>query len=184
MITSILFDLDGTLFDSTEANIKAYSKAFESVGMDLDIKLYKKNFGLRYSEMMDILAPKAPMELRDDIKKAKVRFYSEYLELVQPNDGLISLLRGCTATFKTALVTTASRPNVINLLKYYSVEQELFDVIITGENVVKGKPDPECYITALNKLRSKAENCCIFEDSEVGILAARKAGIQVIKVAM
>jgi len=182
MITCLLFDLDGTLFDSTAANVAAYAAAFKDVGVTFDATAYKRLFGLRFDEMMAAIAPDMDAATRQKIKPLKAGYYEANFDLVRQNTGLLALLRSCRAHYKTALVTTAARRNVTSLLRHFAVEETLFDVIITGDEVTHGKPDPECYLAAIKALGVPAEQCCVFEDSDIGITAARAAGADVIRV--
>ncbi len=182
MINSLIFDLDGTLFDSSEANIVSYDKAFSDCGLQLNKKLYIENFGLRYSDMIDKIHPNLDSAVKGMIKVLKSKYYKENLSLVKPNMGLITLLTSLGDNYRSALVTTASRENVQNLLSFNNIESGIFNIIITGEDVSNGKPDPECYLTAFSKLGVNAKECCIFEDSVIGIEAAEASGANVIKV--
>ena len=82
-----------------------------------------------------------------------------------------------------ALATTASRKNVLDILAFFDLESK-FDLMITQEDTSKLKPDPECYIRAMEKAGVSASKTIIFEDSEVGIKAARESGGYVVKVSM
>lgn len=184
MITCLIFDLDGTLCDSMKANIKAYSLAFREVGLNFDVARYKKLFGQRFPEMMNSLAPEASEKTRMRIKTLKAEFYRDNLGLVKLNSNLYELIKSTPGKYQTALVTTASKLNVKNLLRHFKIRATLFDVIIVGEEVSNGKPDPECYLKAIKALGVEASSCLVFEDSEVGIEAAKRAGANVIRVAV
>ena len=182
MIKAFLFDLDGTLFDSSSANVEAYSRAFEESGINFDKSKYIDSFGLRFNEMVDVIAPNTDEETRDKIKNLKVKYYKQALGKVKPNQALLSLISTFQGQFKTALSTTARKSNVVNLLNYFDISTSMFDVIITGEDVVHGKPDPECYLLAMKQLKVKPSDCVIFEDSDVGVAAATATGAHVIRV--
>ena len=92
------------------------------------------------------------------------------------NNRLVDLLRLSKKEYKIALVTTASKENTYELLQKFDLK-ELFDLILTNEDVVKVKPDPEGYLKAIRYFGAGPEECIVFEDSEVGIEAASKAGI-------
>ncbi len=184
MISALLFDLDGTLFDSTEANVRSYSQAFKKVGVHFSADKYRQGFGLRFAEMIKQIAPEIDSQLVEKIRSAKSELYKQNLGIVKPNVGLLSFLRDAKSYYKTALVTTASTKNVNSLLDYFLPGESLFDVIICGEDVVKGKPDPECYKTAASKLGVDSSQCLVFEDTEVGIDAATGAGMVYIRVLM
>lgn len=184
MISCLIFDLDGTLVDSSAANVKSYSQVFSDVGLEFPAEKYRSSFGLRFPEMMDHIAPGSDAEQRAKIKTLKAKYYVENINLVRLNDSLLELIKDVKAksSHKTALVTTASRQNVDNLLSHFSINKDLFNVIIVGEDVVNGKPEPECYIKAIEFLKVKPEECIVFEDSQVGHEAAIKAGAKVVKV--
>lgn len=182
MIRCLIFDLDGTLFDSREANVISYQLAFKDAGLTLDVEAYEKNFGHRFNELMDIMLPSSDDVARNKIKQQKAAYYSQQLSLVKPNLGLIELLKSAGDNYKTALVTTASRVNVTNLLEHFSIKENLFDHIITGEDVTYSKPNPECYKKAIAVLGAHPEECLVFEDSPIGIEAATNAGAHVIRV--
>lgn len=184
MISCLLFDFDGTLADSSEANIRSYAKAFEKVGLQFDKRKYIKLFGLRFLEMMDQIAPNSTEKQRSEIRSLKAKYYRDYIHLVQLNNGLLDLVRSLNGRYKTGLITTASRRNVESFLEHFAIDPILFNIIITGEDVRHGKPNPECYTKAIEALGEEPTNCLVFEDSQVGIEAAVAAGAKVVKIAI
>ena len=80
------------------------------------------------------------------------------------------------------LATTASRTIVDRILTYYGWTN-LFELVMTGDDVTNHKPHPECYLKILARLGTTCEDAVAFEDSETGVAAAKAAGINVIKVA-
>lgn len=182
MIKALLFDIDGTLFDTNEANAASYKAAFKDVGLPFPEKLYRDSFGLRFPEIMKRLLPKGNDEQLSRIKTLKAKYYKTNLKLIKPNTGLIALALSTTHGYATGLVTTASKTNILNLLKHFSIDPNQFSVVITGEDVKHGKPNPECYVQAIKQLGVQPAECVVFEDSIHGIQAAEAAGTQVIKV--
>lgn len=177
-------DLDGTLFDTRAANIKAYELAFQEVGLKFSRTSYETAFGLPFDAMMDIVAPTSSTDTRKRIKELKKKFYRENIDLVFPNDGLISLLRFIHSQgYKVGLATTAQSHNALLVLNHFRII-ELFDACVFGEEVTNGKPHPECYQLLMRKLKADPKNCIIFEDSDVGIKAAIESGAQVVRVAI
>ena len=176
------FDLDGTLFDTTEANVQAYTLAFKAIGLTFDSARYRAFFGLRFAEMMREIAPQLTPQQADEVRRLKSKFYAESLDLAQPNAGLLRLLASVQGQLKTALVTTARRQNTLAILNHFSVSESSFNIIITGEDVDKGKPNPECYLKAAALLNIPAAAALVFEDSDSGVQAAIEAGMSVIRV--
>jgi HAD superfamily hydrolase (TIGR01509 family) len=78
-------------------------------------------------------------------------------------------------------VTTASAGNVGAILEHFAMRR-LFDIVVTGDDVARHKPDPEAYRLAAERLSVPAEACLVFEDSEVGAAGAIGAGMAVVRV--
>ena len=171
-------DFDGTLFDTREANYLAYKETLKKV-YDYELKPedYYDNFGLRINELLKKL--KLDVDKLSDVKKTKARVYKKYFNKIQINNNLYSHLRYAKQNNNiVCLATTASKKNVENLLKYFEIKN-LFDYIITGEDVSNGKPDPEVYQKTIMKYPFvSSDNTYIYEDSDVGFLAAHKSGVK------
>ena len=77
--------------------------------------------------------------------------------------------------YKTAVVTTASKENCYDILNQFGLV-DLFDLILTHDDISKSKPDPEGFLKAMDYFDAKPTETIIFEDSEVGLEAAEKSG--------
>ena len=181
IVKGLFFDLDGTLFDTDEANFLSYKKSFLQKGFEVNKSQFNEIKGTRSDYFIPILAPNITKDDIQDIKKYKSKFYSELIDKIPPNNELISFLATMRPHHKIALVSTASRENAIPILKKAKII-DLFDLLIFGGDVKNSKPDPESYNLALQGLNLRPDEVVAFEDSETGILAARNAGIRVIKV--
>ena len=175
MINAIITDFDGTLVDTFEANLRAYQKAFNDVGMNLSAEKYRQCFGFRFERFMMAIA------IYDDrtaniIREAKKEYYPQFFEFLKPNAALIELISSFHAMGgKTAIASTARKENLMNVVNYLGIEN-IFDLIFAGKDVKQGKPSPEIYLKAMDALSVHAKETLIFEDSEVGIEAAKASG--------
>lgn len=180
-IKAIISDFDGTLVDTFEANFLAYEQAFAEIGYTLTRDTYRACFGLRYDKFIE----KIGMEKNDDTRKVrdlKAQYYPRYFVHLKVNKTLVEFIRAFHADGgKTAIASTARRENLMAALKCISAE-DLFDVILCGEIVEKGKPNPEIYLKALELLQVDANEALCFEDTEIGIEAAKAANLAVVKV--
>lgn len=175
MIKAIITDFDGTLVDTFQANLKAYQKAFADNGRTLTAEEYRECFGLRYDRFMQVAGINDDREA-ECIREAKKRYYPEYFEFLRPNRSLIRLIEGFrTLGGKTAIASTARKENLMNVVNYLGIAGH-FDLIFAGIDVRKGKPDPEIYLEAMAALGVIPDQTMIFEDSEVGIQAAKASG--------
>jgi HAD superfamily hydrolase (TIGR01509 family) len=110
------------------------------------------------------------------IKKDKAQVYPQCFDSLVPNTTLIAFICKMRQTgVKTAIASTAQKENLMNVLDYLHLT-DIFDEIIAGTGVKKGKPDPEIYLKAMEILEVQPEETLIFEDTEVGILAAEASG--------
>ncbi|WP_044656255.1 MULTISPECIES: HAD family hydrolase [Bacteroides] len=177
MIKAIITDFDGTLVDTFEANFRAYQEAFASIGETLTPERYRECFGYRFEHFMLEIGINDVAKV-NAIKKAKKEAYPKYFDSLRPNKVLISLIE----TFKvmgakTAIASTARKENLMNAATFLGVDKH-FDLIFAGVDVKEGKPSPEIYLKAMETLGVKPEETLIFEDSQVGIDAAKGSGAQ------
>ena len=180
-IKLLITDFDGTLVDTFKANYVSYREALERYGYNLTEKEYKECFGLRFDSFM-----KSVGIMEDDLKKrireAKRLVYPKHFELLRINNTLLNFLRQFKERGgKIAIASTAARGNLMNALRYIGADKD-FDIILAGEDVDVGKPDPEIYLKVIDKAGIDSEQALIFEDSEVGFRAAEAAGIRYIPV--
>lgn len=181
MIKAIITDFDGTVVDTFEANYAAYCMAFKRYGLDLSREQYHACFGLRFDAFMDAMKID-DANLRRNIKKEKARVYPTCFSYLKPNVILIDFIRKAKQSgVKTAIASTAQRGNLMNVLNYLKLE-DLFDLIIAGDAVKEGKPNPEIYLTSMFLLEASPSETLVFEDTEVGLMAAEQSGVNVFKI--
>ena len=175
-----LFDLDGTLFDTREVNYLAYKEALQPYHIILDEAYFKTRCnGRHYTEFIPQIM--GSTEYLEEVHKAKKVAYARNLSAAKMNKHLFSIIRQLEAEYDCVIVTTASRKNVMDILSFFQVEN-LFECIITQEDISQPKPDPEGFLLAMKRFKASPQDTMIFEDSDVGIAAARATGATVIVV--
>jgi beta-phosphoglucomutase len=183
-VRAFISDLDGTLADTQSANIAAYDDAFTENGVPFNRAAYEGLFGIGFPEMMDAIAPDTDATTRLAIARSKQLAYRDHLHLVRPHHALLDLLRTVRASgHPVGLATTASRANALLVVEHLGI-RDLFDVAVFREDVTRSKPDPAVYLESTRRIGLAPSQCLVFEDSEVGELAARTAGCPVVRVAM
>lgn len=179
-----VFDLDGTLFDTREVNFLAYSQAIKEQGIDTKFDFsYYINYcnGRYYKDFLPLIIPNISNEQLSLVHERKKELYLQYVPRAKKNDHLFNMIELIRSEYLIALVTTASRKNVDDILNEFKV-RDLFDWIITQEDVINKKPDPECFLVAMDKASVSKENTIIFEDSDTGIEAAARSGAKYMRV--
>ncbi|WP_147263080.1 HAD family phosphatase [Geodermatophilus sp. TF02-6] len=180
-LRALLFDLDGTLVDTREANYLAYRDAFAQSGHELTPERFATTWGRDSRDFIPDLLPGIDPLGVDTIRAAKSRLYADQLHRTTANAALVAFLRLVAPTHRTALVSTAKSGNGRQILDAHGLTP-LFDVVVWGDDVTRSKPDPEGYLRALHLLGVDAAAGLAFEDSETGRLAALAAGLTVLEV--
>ena len=180
-IRLLISDFDGTLVDTFEANYRAYAGAFESVGLVLGRERYRECFGFRFDRFMDALGI-SDSATRAAIRERKAEMYPCHFDCLRVNRPLVDFISAFHASGgMTAIASTARGKNLRNALDYLGISAD-FDLVLAGESVTKGKPDPEIYLGVLDKMGIGPDEALVFEDSEVGFKAAEAAGIRYIRI--
>lgn len=181
MIKALITDFDGTLVDTFDANYAAYCEAFAKVGLTLTEARYRDCFGLRFAEFMEAMNIE-DKKVAAQIRKIKGDVYPNYFDRLKPNHALIDFLRASRQQgLHTAVASTARGKNLMNALTHIGA-LDAFEYILAGEDVINGKPDPEIYNKVLAYFGITPFEAIIFEDSEVGMKAARNAGVKYIQI--
>lgn len=175
-----IFDLDGTLFDTKNVNYCSYRDALLSFGIELDAEYFYQNCnGRHYTEFLpEIMGETEHME---EIHRLKKNAYANNLDKARANKHLFHMICSMKEDYYLAVVTTASRRNTMDVLTHFHY-LELFDYLITQEDITKVKPDPQGFLLAMDYFGMDAQHTVIFEDSQVGIAAAKAAGASVFVV--
>lgn len=176
-----IFDMDGTLFNTNDINYYAYKEALSKYNINLDYEYYCNYCNGRHYKVFISPLVNNDNEKMEDIHSIKKSAYSKYLNKVKINEHLFNIIDKIKDDYKIALVTTASKKNVYEILEYTD-KLKLFNLVLTSEDVTKQKPDPEGFILAMNKYGVNPKDCMIFEDSDVGIEAANKTNASVFKI--
>ena len=180
----LLFDLDGTLSETDSLHLPTWVEALLPHGIEVDEAFYRENIsGRANAEIVgDLLPDLSEREGREIVEAKEAGFRGRAGEL-EPLPGLLDFLvtvkeRGV----KTGLVTNAPRENVGAVLAALGLE-DFFDAVVPAEEVRAAKPDPEPYLTALEKLGAEPGEALAFEDSLSGIRSAVDAGVPTVGIA-
>lgn len=182
---AVLWDLDGTLIDTAPIHWRAWREVLTAEGIDLTWEDFLPVFGERNDTALRTwIKPDLPDEdvqrissKKEDLYRSLIRNTS--LELMPGAGQWLSSLRD--AGWRQALATMTWRGNLEAIFNAQDL-RGCFDAIITAEDVRKGKPDPEVFLLAAQRLAVAPARCIVIEDAPAGIEAAHKAGMQVIGI--
>lgn len=182
---AVIFDMDGTLVDNMAYHQQAWIGYFKSRGLHITPEEYEeKNYGIITEIVPRFFDRQLTTEEITQYGEEKETFYRQlYAPHMKPVDGLIPFLEKLKQQdIRIGLATAANRPNIDFVLDGLRIE-EYFSVITGGEEVKKGKPDPEVFLTTARNLKVDPADCLVVEDSVTGIKAGLAAHMKVMAVA-
>lgn len=182
---AVIFDMDGVIVDNMEYHKKAWGIFLKKYAPEVELEEFSRHFGKVNKDLLKIVFKKE-VSAREEARfgKEKEAVYREiYADHIVPTAGLVEFLTSLKENkIKTAVATAAPRINMDFVFEKTGL-RDYFDVLIDASEVTKGKPDPEIYLKAAEKLDCLPKRCLVFEDSMPGIQAAQKAGMKVIALA-
>lgn len=176
-VKAILFDLDGTLVDSSEAIVSTVEKALESRGLKCESAEVVKMIGLPLEDIFSALKPNLSRnEVWQLVYKYREYYMKHHLERTKIHSSTQVLLRTLRASgFKLGIITTKYKEPVMDVLSHFGISK-LFDVIVTGYEVEKRKPAPDIVLEAAKRLGVTSKQCVVVGDSPVDVQAGKRAG--------
>ena len=180
---AIIFDMDGTLVATTEADFLAWQRVFADAGRKLSYEDYfpllgKKSHDVVYHELK-LLGEEAENALH-----SKMKYFEEIVEqkgiAMMPHAE--ALLKELKALQVPLALATSSRKLKMELVLEEVGILEYFNVLVSGEDVINGKPNPDIFLLAASKLQVRPEHCVVLEDAITGVTAAKAAGMKCIAI--
>ncbi|MBK1989113.1 HAD-IA family hydrolase [Sphaerospermopsis aphanizomenoides BCCUSP55] len=184
MLTAILFDLDGTIVNTDPIHYQAWREMLLSYSIEIDETFYKSRISGRLNpEIVKDILPQLSVAEGEKFADDKEALFRERASHLRPLEGFSELLAWTQKhQIKRALVTNAPRLNAEFMLEVLAIK-DVFHTIVLADDCIAGKPDPEPYKVALQKLGITAEQAIALEDSPSGIRAAVAANIPTIGIA-
>lgn len=179
MIHAVLFDVDGTLLDTSEFIFQAFESALLPHNVPLDRKELGKLMGKGLQEIYTILAPAIESSI---LIAAHRDFQKKNLHLAQPFPGVIETLQALKKKqMKLAAVTTRSKVTSIVSLEQASI-YNYFDIVISGEDAEHIKPHPAPVLKAIDMLGVDASEAIMVGDTYADVEAGKAAGTKTVGV--
>lgn len=187
---AIIFDFDGVLFDSEKIHLHACNQVFLPLGFTIPEKVYFERYvGLADKEMFELILEDQqvcyPQDKVVELRQNKISAYKEYITNLPSLDG-VQGVKGFLYRFKSAfehfaICSSATRDEIETTLEKLESGclRAYFKEIIAIDDVKCGKPSPEGYLLTAARLNVQPQACLVVEDSPVGVMAAKSAGMTV-----
>lgn len=179
---AVLWDLDGVLVDTSEYHYAAWRRLMRELGRDLSWEEFRATFGMRNAEILPRLLPGIGREEMERLSDRKESYFRDLLpERIPLLPGAKRLVRELAAKgIPQAVASSTTRANLEAILPRLHLPLAVY---VAAEDVSDGKPSPEVFLRAAERLRMPPDHCIVVEDSVAGVEAARRAGMSSLAVA-
>ena len=185
MTRAVLWDMDGTLVDSAEYHWRAWTATLQAEGIAITHDQFLETFGRRNDSILTgWLGPRATAGSIQRVGDDKEERYRQLVRAggLAPLPGAAEWVkRLCGEGWLEAIASSAPRANLETVLEVIGLDR-CFGAIVSAEDVQRGKPDPQVFLAAAEKLGVPPPRCIVVEDAEAGVEAGRRAGMKTIGV--
>lgn len=178
---AIIFDCDGTIADTMPLHVQTWMQMLAENGQTLPEQIFYDMAGVPSVQIVEILNERHGTRLGPDAAVRKERLFEEQLDQCAPIDAVVDVVKTYHGKLPMGVATGGTRYNCVKTLTAVGLLQYL-PVIVSSEDVRRGKPEPDIFLAAANRLDVAPRDCVVLEDAEMGLRAARAAEMRVIDV--
>lgn len=173
-IKAVVFDLDGTLIDSVHFHAKSWVKSFEVHGFkNVDEKYVESLVGLPGIEIVHVVLGEPGLKIYDSIRRLKNDVYLSYIDELRVYPGVYEVLSTLTGMGLKLGIASSTPSQVLRRVLDRLDLRRFFNVVVPGDSVLKGKPDPEIYIKAFNSLGVDPRDGVVVGDTVFDVIPAK-----------
>ncbi|MCU0708205.1 MAG: HAD-IA family hydrolase [Pirellula sp.] len=178
----VIFDCDGTLVDSMPVHYVAWHRTMSDVGIRFDEDRFYALGGMPSHRIIQLLSQEQNVAV-DALQTAhrKELAFLELLHLLERIEPVVQVAEKLRGLKPIAVASGGFREIILRQLEQVRMA-DWFDVVVTAEDTTKHKPEPDVFLESASRLGVVPEACLVFEDSDLGIEAARRAGMEWIDV--
>jgi len=176
---AVIWDMDGVICDSGSCHYLAWNRVMSRWGVLVTEEVFRDGFGTRTDAFVrSLVGDRVPETQVQKIALFKERFFRRMVRgNLKPLPGVVSLLNSLKkAGYRQAVASSAPLANIRLTLNELDIADD-FDTIVSGDDVTEGKPSPQIFRMAGEKLGVEPSRCLVIEDAVVGIKAAHRAGM-------
>jgi beta-phosphoglucomutase family hydrolase len=183
-LEAVIWDMDGVIADTADYHYRAWQEVINERGVSFTKEAFMKHFGQRHDTIIKTFLGDTftPAQITKISGKKQARYREMVTNNVMGLPGAVELIKALNNTgIKVAMGTSAVPDNVDVILQGLHIEK-YFQAIAYGTEVPEGKPSPDIFLLAAEKLGIKPINCVVIEDAIAGVAAAKSAGMKCIAV--
>ena len=177
-----IFDCDGTLANSMPVHFNAWRDTFQKYGGEFEEVFFYSLGGIPTPKIVSILNEKFGMTLDPEkLSREKEDLYVEHMGSIQPITEVCNFARKVVQFAKISIASGGILPVVKKTLEVIGLK-DFFPVVVTAEQVTRGKPFPDMFLEAAHRMGVNPTECLVLEDSPAGFEAATAAGMDYVMV--
>lgn len=181
-IRGLIFDLDGTLADTMPAHFRAWTETLDAFGVPFPEDFFYSLGGMPTPRIIELLNRQHGKQMPvEETSLAKEKLAGAMIRGVRPIEPVLAVARSHFNKLPMAVATGAYRSAAVQTLADIGAT-DLFPVLVCTEDVTHGKPAPDVFLEAARRIGVAAKHCLVFEDAELGIQAAKAAGMAYVDV--
>lgn len=179
-VKGLIFDLDGTLADTMPYHFESWKKASIKYGADLDTRFLRRHTGSPGWLIAEEIIKNSGLDgsvTPDQIMNEKVTYFFNLQHLIKPIEPVTDIVRKYHGILPMSVGTGGHRDSAERTLEITGL-RKYFDIIITANDVSSYKPDPETFLRCAELMNVQPEFIEVFEDGDLGLEAAKTAGMK------
>lgn len=178
VLKNIIFDMDGIIIDSNPTHIQAERETFAKFDLNVPEEEWRSFKGRTHHDIFSTVVSKygSPSHDVDAMLAHRTHRFMKMASEVKLIPGADVFIRAARRQYSKLAITTSSRRDVLDAILPRHDILDNFDLIITGDQINKGKPDPEPYLVTLAGLGAPASEALVIEDADNGVVSAKRAG--------
>ena len=179
----LIFDCDGTLADTMPAHYRAWTAMLDRFGIPFPETRFYAMGGMPTAQIICVLADDVGVVVEDveAMVFEKEQGFLTYLNAVAPVEPVLAVAAAYRGRLPIAVASGGYRDTITRTLDRLGV-RDWFDALVTAEDTARHKPEPDVFLEAARRLRVEPATCVVFEDTDIGLEAARRAGMQSVDV--
>ncbi|MFH0870448.1 MAG: HAD family phosphatase [archaeon] len=182
MIKGVIFDFDGVIVDTEKKRFRDLRQILAKKNISLQQGTFHRLIGKKTEAFIKEIFPSLPADTISSMVDERRKMNMRNIKGNKLLPGIKNLLHHLKSKKYTLALVTGTKKDLVKTVLETNGLMDYFDLLVTGESFKSSKPDPECYMIALKRLRLPKEEVVIIEDSAAGVAAGKRLGITVFAI--